>query len=76
MIACVSRLVPRKRIELLLQAFSLVAKEHPACRCLIVGSGPAEEQLRAASFELGLCKSVSLTGCVEDVRPFLQMSDI
>jgi glycosyltransferase involved in cell wall biosynthesis len=75
-IVCVSRLVPRKRIEILLEAFSLVSKEHPSCKCLIVGSGPAEQQLRAKSIELGISTSVSFAGFAEDVRPYLERSDI
>src|SRR5919197_162399 len=75
-ILCVSRLVPRKRIDILLDAFSLVLKEHPSCKCLIVGSGPSEEELRAKSMELGLSASVSFAGFAEDVRPYFEMSDI
>jgi len=75
-ILCVSRLVRRKRIDILLDAFSLVLKEHPSCKCLIVGSGPSEEELRAKSMELGLSASVSFAGFAEDVRPYLEMSDI
>jgi glycosyltransferase involved in cell wall biosynthesis len=75
-IVCASRLVPRKRIDILLEAVSLVIKKHPSCKCLIVGSGPSEEQLRARSIELGLSAAVSFTGFAEDVRPYLEMSDV
>jgi glycosyltransferase involved in cell wall biosynthesis len=75
-IVCVSRLVPVKRVDLLLDAFSLVLKEHPSSKCLIVGSGHSEEQLRAKSIELGMAAAVRFTGFVEDVRPYLEMSDI
>jgi glycosyltransferase involved in cell wall biosynthesis len=75
-ILCVSRLVPRKRIDVLLDAFSLVLKDHPSCKCLIVGSGPSEEQLRRKSMELGLSASVRFAGFAEDVRPYFEKSDI
>jgi glycosyltransferase involved in cell wall biosynthesis len=75
-IVCASRLVPPKRVDLLLDAFSLVLKEHPSAKCLIVGSGRSEEQLRAKSIELGMAAAVRFTGFAEDVRPYLEMSDI
>jgi glycosyltransferase involved in cell wall biosynthesis len=75
-IVCVSRLVPVKRVDLLLDAFSLVLKEHPSSKCLIVRSGRLEEQLRAKSIELGIAAAVRFTGFAEDVRPYLEMSDI
>jgi glycosyltransferase involved in cell wall biosynthesis len=75
-ILCVSRLAPRKRIDTLLDAFSLVLKEHPSCKCLIVGTGPSEQKLHAKSVELGISASVGFVGFAEDVRPYLEMSDI
>jgi glycosyltransferase involved in cell wall biosynthesis len=75
-IVCVSRLALRKRIDILLDAFSMVLQAHPSCKCLIVGSGPAEEKLRAKSIELGVAASVSFVGFAEDVRPYLEISDI
>jgi glycosyltransferase involved in cell wall biosynthesis len=75
-LVCVSRLVPRKRIDLLLDAFSLVLREHPSAKCLIVGTGLLEEKLRARSIELGIAASVSFVGFAEDVKPYLEIGDI
>ncbi len=75
-IVCVSRLERRKRIDLLLEAFSIVLKEHPSCRCVIVGAGPSEEELRAKSKDLGISSSVDFMGFAEDVRPYLDKADI
>lgn len=73
---CVSRMVPRKRIDLLLDAFATVHEKFPHCRCVIVGRGPAETDLRAKCEKLGLDSSVTFAGFTEDVRPYLESGDI
>ena len=75
-IVCVARLSPVKRIDLLLDALSYVAKSHSSWKCAIVGSGPLEEELRARSAALGLSDSVQFTGHVNDVRPYLNMAGV
>jgi glycosyltransferase involved in cell wall biosynthesis len=70
-IVCVSRMVARKRIADLLEAFAPIAARYPRCRLSIVGSGPEIDRLRARSSELGIDASVEFVGFVEDVRPFL-----
>ncbi len=75
-IVCVARLVPRKRIDVLLDAFSLVSIDHPSCTCVLLGSGLLEPALRARSVELGLSATVRFVGFVEDVRPYLESADI
>jgi glycosyltransferase involved in cell wall biosynthesis len=55
-IVCVGRLVPRKRLDLLLDAFPLVLREFPAARLKIVGSpGYASGQL--ALLERSRCRA-------------------
>jgi glycosyltransferase involved in cell wall biosynthesis len=75
-IVCVARLARPKRIDVLLEAMALVAKAHPSCKCLVVGAGPLEEELRARSIVLGLSASVRFVGHVEDVRPYLAVADL
>ncbi len=47
-VACVSRLVPRKGQDLLIEAWPSVLRAVPDAALLLVGSGPYEAQLRAA----------------------------
>lgn len=75
-ILCVASLVKLKRIDLLLDALATVVKNHPSCRCIIVGGGPLEMALRAQSTRLGLEASVYFAGHVQDVRPYLERADI
>jgi glycosyltransferase involved in cell wall biosynthesis len=59
-----------------LEALALVSRKHRRCRCLIVGRGPLEDELRAKSRELGLSESVRFLGFSEDVRPYLETADV
>jgi glycosyltransferase involved in cell wall biosynthesis len=73
---CLARLVRRKRVDIVLEALAMVSRKHPTCRCLIVGCGPLEDELRAKSRELGLSESVRFLGFSEDVRPYLEAADV
>ena len=53
-IAVVSRLVPHKRVDLLLGQLAPVAQAVPRLRVDIVGSGPERARLQGLSAELGL----------------------
>ena len=75
-IVCVARLSHVKRIDLLLDALSRLKVEHGAWRCMVVGGGPLESDLRACAARLGLSTSVVFTGQVGDVRPYLKMADL
>ena len=79
-VLCISNLNPQKRIDVLLDAFCLVSKNHPSTRCVIVGaalsSGPLESELRRKTVELGLADKVMFTGHVGDVRPYLEVADL
>src|SRR5262249_48565199 len=73
---CVARLVPRKRVDIVLEALALLSPKHPRCRGLIIGCGPLDDALRAQSRELGLCESVRFLGFSDDVRPYLEAADV
>jgi glycosyltransferase involved in cell wall biosynthesis len=53
-----------------------VRKENASCKCVIVGGGPLENELRAMSLELGLESSVVFVGHSEDVRPYLEIGNV
>ena len=63
-VACVSRLVPRKGQDVLVAGWPRVLARHPGARLLLVGGGPAEASLRKAVAARGLQHSVVLTGGV------------
>ncbi|MCW2637603.1 MAG: putative Glycosyltransferase [Blastococcus sp.] len=63
-VACVSRLVPRKGQDVLVAGWPQVLARHPDARLLLVGGGPAESALRRAVAARGLEHSVVLTGPV------------
>jgi glycosyltransferase involved in cell wall biosynthesis len=64
------RLVPEKRIELLLEAWAKLRLRHPEAQLSIVGTGPCEAALRKLPHE-----GVRFEGAVEDVAPYLQAAD-
>jgi glycosyltransferase involved in cell wall biosynthesis len=69
-VICVSRLIPSKKVELLVRAFALAQDKLPREAHLhIVGSGPCESELRNVALSLGI--KVSFHGyisCMEKLR--------
>jgi len=53
-IVCVGRLVPHKRLHLLLDALPALAAAHPGLSVHIVGDGPDRDRLHAHAASLGL----------------------
>ena len=67
------RLHPIKGIDVLLRAWRRLVDEVDGVRLVLVGSGEAEHELRAAA--AGLDASVSFLGQAPDVLPYLQAAD-
>ena len=64
-------------MDLLVDALALLAPQAPTgWRCVIAGSGPLEDELRARVSACGLAHVVTFLGFVQDVAPVLQASDI
>ena len=61
-VTCVSRLVPRKGQDVLIEAWPRVQSRVPGAHLLLVGTGPAAEKLRRRVEALGLEAAVTLTG--------------
>ena len=59
---CVARLVPKKGIDTLIEAFSRLAPARPGLRLELIGEGHVEEDLRALAAELGVADRVSFLG--------------
>jgi hypothetical protein len=69
MIVVVSRLVPHKRIELLLGHLATTAARIPGLRVEILGDGPERARLHGLASDLGLQSTVRFRGFVpRDVR--------
>ena len=75
LICCVSRLVPVKRVDVVLEAFSLLAAEYP-CRLLVIGDGEQREKLHKLADSLGVREQVRFGGKVRDPVEYLQASDV
>lgn len=65
-ILSVSRLDPRKRIDLLIRAFASLRNERADVELAIAGTGPEEEHLRRIRAEEGLEAAVTFHGYVPD----------
>ncbi|MFE9257182.1 glycosyltransferase family 4 protein [Streptomyces sp. NPDC006879] len=63
-VVCVSRLVPRKGQDTLIQAMPRILAEVPGTVLLIVGGGPYEGSLRSLAARTGVAESVHFTGAV------------
>lgn len=65
-IAVVTRLVPHKRLDLLVEAVPSLLRRWPDCRVTIGGTGLMRDALLAQVRELGLEKVITLPGRVSD----------
>lgn len=59
---CVARLVPKKGVDLLVEAAALLVERHPNLEVDIIGDGPLREELAAQIDRLGLLGRVRLLG--------------
>jgi glycosyltransferase involved in cell wall biosynthesis len=75
-IVCIARLEMRKGIHILLNALAHLSRDFPTCKCLIVGEGPARQELVKRASELSLASAALFIGHVKDVRPYLEAADV
>ena len=72
----VSNFRPVKRVQDLIYAMSIVVKEEPDSKLLLVGDGPERHNVERLIERLTLHKNIKLTGFRSDVANLLQCSDI
>lgn len=75
-IGSVGRLHLVKGGHVLLEAFSRLLKTNSEVRCIIMGEGPEEDNLKQQVRDLGIEPFVVFPGFVEDMRPHLNALDI
>lgn len=64
-ILSLSRLSPEKRIDTLIDAFTIARGSRPDARLTIAGTGPLDADLKAQVARLGLTDAVTFTGFVD-----------
>ena len=69
-------LEPRKRFDLLLKAFSIIALSNPNDKLLIAGTGSQKKKLEIQAKKLGIESQVSFLGFVKDIKSLMYGSDI
>jgi len=67
-IVCVGRIVPHKRLQLLLEALPIVISYHPQLHVNVIGEGPSRLELESLAIELGVDQHVTFHGHVSSVR--------
>jgi glycosyltransferase involved in cell wall biosynthesis len=76
----ISRLVPQKGVDIYVEALAAAVAAQPstALRLLIVGSGPAEDDLRVLASRLQVTNRITFTGAVDHstVAELLAASDV
>jgi glycosyltransferase involved in cell wall biosynthesis len=76
LVLAVGRLVPAKSFENLVEAVSLLRGRYPGVRCLIVGEGRSEDEIRAAIERFAAGDLVTLAGARTDVPDLLSAADV
>ncbi|MBI3323819.1 MAG: glycosyltransferase family 4 protein [Candidatus Omnitrophica bacterium] len=67
-VGSIGRLSPVKGLDDLLRSVPVLAKEFPDLQVLLVGDGPAREDLVRLAYELGIADRVVISHAVEDIR--------
>jgi glycosyltransferase involved in cell wall biosynthesis len=72
----VGRVVPIKRLDLLLRALALARESDPRLRLALVGDGEERLPLERLAAELGVAASVRFLGYRRRLRPFFAAADV
>jgi glycosyltransferase involved in cell wall biosynthesis len=76
LIGAVGRLYPEKGYEYLIEAVALLRDSGYSVRCVILGDGPQERELRELINQLGVSEQVQLLGRREDVAQIVRELDV
>jgi len=74
----IGRLAAEKNWDTLLRAFAKAAADLPKVRLVLIGDGPARENLQQLASELGIAKRVTFTGALpfEQIPAYLKAADV
>lgn len=72
----VARLQPEKAVDVFLEAAARVAAAVPHARFLVVGDGPARDELEALAAALGIDHRVDFLGAIDDARDLIADLDV
>lgn len=75
-ILCISRFEMGKGQEVLLEAFSHLIQVLPEARLVLIGTGDALAQMKDFSKKLSISESVTFTGWVPSIVPFLDTAQV
>ena len=75
-IGTITRLVPGKGVEVLIDAFPAVLAAHPGATLLIVGAGPLEAELKAQAEKSSAAARIRFTGARSDMPAVYSALDV
>lgn len=75
-IVMLARLMPQKRIDLMIRVWALIAQRHPDWQVRVLGEGMERNSLQRQIDEAGLSNSFLLCGAVKNVSTELEQADI
>lgn len=70
------RLVPRKRVDRVLEALRCAREQGGILRLAVLGDGPERKALEHRAFEMGISEAVSWLGAVDDPERYLPAADV
>jgi len=76
LIGAVARLSSIKGFEYLIDAIPLVLKAQPGARCIFVGAGRVDDQLKFRANQLGLAHKIKFVGFQEDAPDAIRSLDV
>ena len=72
----IGRFNEQKNHKGLLEAFSLIHREAPKCRLMLIGDGELRSEMEELAKKLNISEVVDFLGSRENVYPFLQEADV
>lgn len=77
-LGCLGRMVPKKGMDVLLEALALLMRHHPSVLwgCHIAGSGPERAMLQDKAVRLGVASQVVWHDWIQDVGSWMEGCDI
>ncbi|ASU34751.1 glycosyltransferase [Mucilaginibacter xinganensis] len=75
-ICAAGRLIPEKGFSILIRAYSVIAKQYPALKLLILGHGPDKANLIKLIYELGLERQIILKGRSDNPMPYFKRAKV